>query len=68
MTGPVHIGLFDTAHNIGQVSTAAFDNVQVTGSTPPPPPGPLPSPWVDTDVGSPAIAGLGRLHATACSP
>jgi uncharacterized repeat protein (TIGR01451 family) len=57
MTGPVDIGLFDTAHNIGQVSTAAFDNVQVTESQPPPPPGPLPSPWTDTDVGSPAIAG-----------
>jgi uncharacterized repeat protein (TIGR01451 family) len=57
MTGPVDIGLFDTAHNIGQVSTAAFDNVQITGSQSPPPPGPLPSPWVDTDVGSPAIAG-----------
>jgi uncharacterized repeat protein (TIGR01451 family) len=57
MTGPVLVGLFDTAHNIGQVSTAAFDNVQVTGATPPPPPGPLPAPWLDTDVGSPAIAG-----------
>jgi regulation of enolase protein 1 (concanavalin A-like superfamily) len=57
MTGPVTIGLFVTAHNIGQVSTAAFDNVTVTSTTPPPPPGPLPSPWVDTDVGSPAIAG-----------
>jgi uncharacterized repeat protein (TIGR01451 family) len=57
MTGPVDIGLFDTGHDIGQVSSVAFDNVQVTGSTPPPPPGPLPSPWTDTDVGSPAIAG-----------
>ena len=57
MTGPVDIGLFDTAHNIGQVSTAAFDNIQITGSQPPPPPGPLPSPWTDSDVGSPAIAG-----------
>jgi uncharacterized repeat protein (TIGR01451 family) len=57
MTGPVDIGLFDTSHNIGQVSSAAFDNVQVTQVQPPPPPGPLPSPWTDTDVGSPAIAG-----------
>ncbi|HVB94486.1 MAG TPA: PQQ-dependent sugar dehydrogenase, partial [Acidimicrobiales bacterium] len=57
MSGPVTIGLFDTSRNIGQDSTAAFDNVQVTGAAPPPPPGPLPSPWVDTDVGSPAIAG-----------
>ena len=54
MTGPVDIGLFDTSHNIGQVSSAAFDNVQVTQVTPP---GPLPAPWTDTDVGSPAIAG-----------
>ena len=29
MTGPVTIGLFDTAHNIGQYSTVAFDHVQV---------------------------------------
>jgi hypothetical protein len=40
MTGPVTIGLFDTAHNIGALSTAAFDHVQVTGSTSPPPTGP----------------------------
>src|SRR6202023_2964770 len=38
---------------------AAFDAVQVTGVTPPPPPGPLPSPWLDSDVGSPALAGSG---------
>jgi regulation of enolase protein 1 (concanavalin A-like superfamily) len=54
MTGPVTIGLFDTAHNIGENSTVAFDDVSVTT---PVPPGPLPSPWVDSDVGSPAIAG-----------
>jgi glucose/arabinose dehydrogenase len=40
MTGPVTIGLFDTSHNIGELSTAAFDHVQVTGATSPPPPGP----------------------------
>jgi len=57
MTGTVDVGLFDTSHNIGQVSSAAFDNVQVTSAIPPPPPGPLPAPWTDTDVGSPAIAG-----------
>jgi glucose/arabinose dehydrogenase len=57
MTGPVDIGLFDTGHDIGQVSTAAFDNVSVSGSIAPPPPGPLPSPWADGDVGSPALAG-----------
>jgi regulation of enolase protein 1 (concanavalin A-like superfamily) len=57
MTGPVDVGMFVTGHDIGQLSTAAFDNVQVTGTPPPPPPGPLPSPWVDSDIGSPAIAG-----------
>jgi regulation of enolase protein 1 (concanavalin A-like superfamily) len=57
MTGPVTIGLFDTAHNIGENSTVAFDNVQVTSTPPPPPPGPLPTPWVDSDVGAPMIAG-----------
>ncbi len=54
MTGPVTIGLFDTAHNIGTDSTVAFDHVQVTGSTSG---GPLPAPWADTDVGSPSPAG-----------
>jgi glucose/arabinose dehydrogenase/regulation of enolase protein 1 (concanavalin A-like superfamily) len=54
MTNPALIGLFVTSHNIGQPSSVAFDNVSVTAPTPP---GPLPSPWVDTDVGAPAIAG-----------
>jgi uncharacterized repeat protein (TIGR01451 family) len=57
MTGTVLVGLFDTGHNIGQVAVAAFDSVQVTPVIPPPPPGPLPSPWLDSDVGSPALAG-----------
>jgi glucose/arabinose dehydrogenase/PKD repeat protein len=64
MTGPVTVGLFDTSHNIGQDSTAAFDNVQVSVVSPPPPPGPLPSPWTDTDVGSPAIAGSAGYTST----
>ena len=54
MTGPVTVGLFDTSHNIGEDSTAAFDNVTLTT---PPAPGPLPSPWTQTDVGAPALAG-----------
>src|SRR5258708_1416998 len=57
MNSNVTIGLFVTSHNIGQYSSVAFDNVQVTTQAPPPPPGPLPTPWVDTDVGSPAISG-----------
>lgn len=56
MTGPVDIGLFDTSHNIGQYSTAAFDDVTVTTSTGPVL-GPLPAPWTQTDVGAPALAG-----------
>ncbi len=47
------IGLFVNSHNIGQSSTVAFDNVQVTT----PPSNPVPAPWLDTDVGSPAISG-----------
>ncbi|WP_370085273.1 PQQ-dependent sugar dehydrogenase [Streptacidiphilus sp. MAP12-16] len=56
MTGPVTIGLFDTSHNIGQVSSVAFDQVSVTGSSVTPP-GPLPAPWTDGDVGSPTLTG-----------
>jgi regulation of enolase protein 1 (concanavalin A-like superfamily) len=60
MTGPVTIGLFDTSHNIGQFSTAAFDNVQVTpaGSSG----GALPAPWTDSDVGSPSPAGSAQYN------
>jgi regulation of enolase protein 1 (concanavalin A-like superfamily) len=62
MTGPVDIGLFDTSHDVGQVSSVAFDNVSIT---PVIPPGPLPSPWTDTDVGSPAIAGSAGYTASS---
>jgi glucose/arabinose dehydrogenase/regulation of enolase protein 1 (concanavalin A-like superfamily) len=54
LTDPVTVGIFDTAHNIGQYSSAAFDNVVLDT---PAPGGPLPAPWVDTDVGSPALFG-----------
>ena len=47
------IGLFVTSHNIGQYSSAAFDHVQVTTTTP----ATLPTPWVDTDVGAPIVSG-----------
>ncbi len=53
MTGSATIGLFVTSHNIGQYSSVAFDNVQVTI----PANNPVPPPWNDTDVGSPAISG-----------
>lgn len=44
MATSVTIGLFVTAHNIGQFSSVGFDHVQVTSSTPPPPPPPPPGP------------------------
>ena len=47
------IGLFVTSHNPGTLGTATFANVTVTPSGG----GPLPSPWANTDVGSPQIAG-----------
>lgn len=53
MTGPATIGLFVNSHNVEQTSTVAFDNVKVTI----PSNHPVPAPWNDTDVGSPAIAG-----------
>ena len=53
MNGSATIGLFVTSHNIGQYSSVAFDNVQVTV----PASNPVPAPWLDTDVGSPANGG-----------
>ena len=53
MNANATIGLFVNSHNIGQSSTVAFDNVQVTT----PSINPVPAPWLDTDVGSPAIGG-----------
>ena len=52
LTDPVTIGLFTTAHNASALSTATFDNVSVTACS-----SPVPSPWADADVGSPALAG-----------
>jgi glucose/arabinose dehydrogenase/regulation of enolase protein 1 (concanavalin A-like superfamily) len=54
MTDPVTVGIFDTAHNIGQYSSVAIDNVVLDT---PAPGGPLPSPWADTDIGTPALPG-----------
>jgi regulation of enolase protein 1 (concanavalin A-like superfamily) len=53
MNANATIGLFVNSHNIGQYSTVAFDNVQVST----PASNPIPAPWLDTDVGSPAISG-----------
>ena len=53
LTDPVTIGLFTCAHNASALNTATFDNVSVSSSSS----SPLPSPWNDADVGSPAVAG-----------
>ena len=53
LTDPVTIGLFNCAHNGSALNTATFDNVSVTSASS----SPLPSPWADSDVGSPAVAG-----------
>jgi regulation of enolase protein 1 (concanavalin A-like superfamily) len=54
MTDPVTIGLFNCAHNGGALNTATFANVSVTAGAALTP---VPSPWADADVGSPAVAG-----------
>jgi glucose/arabinose dehydrogenase/regulation of enolase protein 1 (concanavalin A-like superfamily) len=54
MNASATIGLFVSSHEIWDYSTVAFDNVQVSTPTIG---GPLPAPWLDTDVGSPAISG-----------
>jgi outer membrane protein assembly factor BamB len=48
LTGTILGGLAVTSHNWGVLSTATFDTVTFA---------PLPSPWVDADVGAPAVAG-----------
>ncbi|MEO6891395.1 MAG: PQQ-dependent sugar dehydrogenase [Ktedonobacteraceae bacterium] len=53
MNATATIGLFVNSHNIGQYSTAAFDHVQVSTASN----NPLPTPWADTDVGSPTLKG-----------
>ncbi|MDQ2715722.1 MAG: PQQ-dependent sugar dehydrogenase, partial [Chloroflexota bacterium] len=53
MNANATVGLFVNSHNVGQYSTAAFDHVQVTTSTNTS----LPTPWADSDVGSPTLKG-----------
>ncbi len=48
LTGPVLAGLAVTSHNWGVLSTATFDTVAFQSLT---------APWLDADVGAPAIAG-----------
>jgi outer membrane protein assembly factor BamB len=49
LTGTVLAGLADTSHNWGVLSSATFDTVLFSH---------LPSPWLEADIGGPAIAGF----------
>ena len=51
-TDPVTAGLIVCSHSPNQLNTSTFDNVSLVSGT-----GSLPSPWTDSDVGSPAVAG-----------
>ncbi|HJT91035.1 MAG TPA: PKD domain-containing protein, partial [Mycobacterium sp.] len=55
LDGEAVIGLFVSAHDSSQLSTATFDHVAVTKSAA----GPafLPAPWASDDVGAPRLAG-----------
>jgi regulation of enolase protein 1 (concanavalin A-like superfamily) len=59
LTSPATIGLFVTAHNAQELSTATFDNVTVAQSQG----NPVPSPWSSADVGSPTLAGSASYQA-----
>ena len=52
MTDPVTVGLVVCSHSADALNTSAFQNVSVTSGTTG-----LPTPWSDTDVGTPAVAG-----------
>lgn len=55
LDGDAVIGLFVSAHDGSQLSTATFDHVTVTKSTAGP--ASLPAPWTSDDVGAPRLAG-----------
>jgi PKD repeat protein len=59
MNAKATVGLFVTSHDVGQYSTVAFDNVQVISASK----SSVPPPWVDADVGSPAISGSAGYSA-----
>lgn len=54
LTGDVLIGQFVSSHNGSQASTATFDNVTVIKNAPSTA---LPTPWVNSDIGTPKLAG-----------
>lgn len=53
MTASATAGLVVCSHNTSELGTATFQNVTLT----PEDGGPLPSPWVSTDIGSPEVPG-----------
>jgi regulation of enolase protein 1 (concanavalin A-like superfamily) len=59
MASTVYVGLAVTSHDTSRTALATFANVTVNGSggstTPPPPT----STWINSDIGSPALAGRG---------
>jgi hypothetical protein len=60
MSTNVFVGLPLTSHNGAAVCTATFDSTSVTVTTG----GPLPAPWVDADIGSPALSGSASYSGT----
>ena len=60
MTGTITTGLIVCAHNGSELNTTTFDD-NVTDT--PLGGGPLPAPWTNTDVGSPAIPGSASYTA-----
>jgi regulation of enolase protein 1 (concanavalin A-like superfamily) len=46
-----------TRINPNMIATSATWSFTTAGGTPPPPPAPLPSPWVDQDIGPTGVAG-----------
>jgi putative flippase GtrA len=61
LDGDALIGLFVSAHDGSQLSTATFDRVIVTKSTAGP--ASLPAPWTSGDVGDPRLAGSAAYAA-----
>lgn len=55
LDGTALVGLFVSAHDGSQLSTATFDNVSVTKSVNAP--ASLPAPWTAGDIGAPKLAG-----------
>jgi regulation of enolase protein 1 (concanavalin A-like superfamily) len=64
MAPSVLVGLAVTSHDITQTATAPFDHVSVTVAAPSAPPAPLPSPWLDTDIGAVGRVGGASFDGT----